>query len=74
MSSCSKCGGASSVYDSRMRDTGVIVRRRRCLKCGEKWTTAEVGLTRIRQLEKLEGALVSIRMNINHALSNVGEV
>lgn len=39
---CRKCGNKTSfVYESRTKD-GCVVRRRKCLKCGFKWTTIEV--------------------------------
>lgn len=35
------CGGDSTVWDSRVRGTAVM-RRRRCLACGARWNTVEV--------------------------------
>lgn len=39
---CEKCGGDSGVYLNRRMDTGSVYRRRRCKKCGNKWTTIEL--------------------------------
>jgi transcriptional regulator NrdR family protein len=39
---CSKCGGLSKVFDTRVLYSGVIIRKRICLECGHKWKTIEV--------------------------------
>jgi transcriptional regulator NrdR family protein len=39
---CSACGADSEVYDSRPSGKGFIRRGRKCLKCGQRWTTAEI--------------------------------
>lgn len=46
---CAKCGGSSSVVDSRVRDGGVIRRRRGCESCGWRWNTEEVTVGSSRQ-------------------------
>lgn len=38
---CPRCGESSRVYDSREREDGVIVRKRRCVKCGTEYETNE---------------------------------
>lgn len=40
---CTACGGDSRVLESRHRGVdGGIRRRRKCMRCGTKWTTAEL--------------------------------
>lgn len=43
---CPNCGEDSTVYDTRERADGAIIRKRRCRKCGVEFETIEV-LTRI---------------------------
>lgn len=38
---CPKCAEDSFVYDSRERPDGVIVRKRRCKRCGTEFKTEE---------------------------------
>jgi transcriptional regulator NrdR family protein len=43
MTSCPKCKSDSEVIDSRYRaKLKTTYRRRRCLECGHRWSTAEV--------------------------------
>lgn len=40
---CPKCGADSYIIDSRFsEDTQIIKRRRKCPKCGHRWTTGEI--------------------------------
>jgi len=39
---CPKCGKEGKVIETRKRD-GIAVRRRRCIRCIERWTTWEAG-------------------------------
>lgn len=41
---CPKCSGKSEVSDSRPKD-GTVRRRRKCLKCGHKYTSYEVDVS-----------------------------
>jgi hypothetical protein len=43
VSACACCGDDSKVYDSRPSPKGFITRQRRCVSCGLRWTTYEVG-------------------------------
>lgn len=38
------CGSGSAVYDTRAKEV-MTVRKRRCLSCERKWSTAEVRIT-----------------------------
>jgi transcriptional regulator NrdR family protein len=38
---CAKCKAESEIYDTRKTGLGVK-RRRRCVACGERWTTIEI--------------------------------
>ena len=38
---CPKCGGDSTVIDTRERLNSDIRRRRKCLSCGYRWSTVE---------------------------------
>lgn len=42
VSDCDECGSDSSVYDSRKSPRGFILRQRKCLSCGFRWSTYEV--------------------------------
>jgi transcriptional regulator NrdR family protein len=55
MRKCPQCGHRSIVYDTRETET-TIRRARRCIKCGNKWTTfesCENAAHRVKQLEEL---------------------
>lgn len=39
---CPKCGEDSYVYDTREREDGSIIRKRRCGRCGVEYETREV--------------------------------
>jgi transcriptional regulator NrdR family protein len=55
------CGGDSYVIDSR--DTGyssAIRRRRRCLRCDQRWTTWETILSPKRMID-IEAATMTLR-------------
>ena len=39
---CEKCGGISRVDLCRKKDNGSIYRRRKCMECGNRWTTIEL--------------------------------
>jgi transcriptional regulator NrdR family protein len=49
-----KCGGKTLVTDSRVRNETVI-RRRKCLKCGARWSTEEIEIGNIRKGFKHNG-------------------
>ena len=39
---CPRCGEDSKVYDTREREDGVIVRKRRCVRCKTEFETMEI--------------------------------
>lgn len=39
---CEKCGGDSTIYIHRKMENNSVYRRRKCKKCGAKWTTIEL--------------------------------
>lgn len=39
---CPKCGKNAHAIDSRIRSDGSVRRRRRCVRCGYRYTTTEV--------------------------------
>lgn len=39
---CPRCGEDSKVYDTRERQDGAIIRKRRCIKCGIEFETLEI--------------------------------
>ncbi len=41
---CPACGAEGYVVDSRLREDGTIVRRRKCRFCGQLWHTKEIPL------------------------------
>lgn len=43
---CLECGGETAVIDSRRGDGGIMSRRRKCVKCGYRFTTVETVLER----------------------------
>lgn len=44
---CDVCGGDSRVLETRQRGVdGGVRRRRKCMRCGAKWTTAELRCVR----------------------------
>lgn len=48
---CPKCGGDTTVFDTRKKDDGKVMRRRRqCLECFTRFTTEE-RITKIEQEE-----------------------
>jgi transcriptional regulator NrdR family protein len=50
---CEKCDGKSMVFDTRT--IGPTVRRRRkCLSCGWRWSTAEVPLATFKEIKRAE--------------------
>jgi transcriptional regulator NrdR family protein len=47
---CPRCNAPDShVYDSRLRVSGAVWRRRKCRKCGARWTTTETLLELTRE-------------------------
>ena len=42
MTICGKCGGSGYVYMTRGKENGTVYRRRKCKRCGNKWTTVEL--------------------------------
>lgn len=63
------CGADSDVLDSRRDRHGVIRRRRRCVKCGTRWSTIEVlqGVTQpISQaiVRRIEGGMEMIKTGL----------
>jgi transcriptional regulator NrdR family protein len=63
---CLQCGGRSAVIDSRARPYGVL-RRRRCVVCGLRFSTIEVARdvqrqadTRLARARALVAALVAV--------------
>jgi transcriptional regulator NrdR family protein len=49
---CPKCGGWSKVIDTRYRLDRPLLRRRRCLSCGLRWSTLEVRYIRTKKEAK----------------------
>ena len=65
MRMCPECGGDSTVLDSRQSD---ITRRRRCcVACGHRWSTAEMSLKEYRALEALRESLAKSRRELQLA-------
>ena len=42
MQNCLKCGTKTSVYDTRLTDTGDLRRRRKCPACNYRYSTIEM--------------------------------
>lgn len=57
---CEKCGGESSVEDTRRKETWYVKRVRGCQSCGHTWSTAEVPLADLRKLKLLDQFVASI--------------
>lgn len=55
---CEQCGRLANVIDSRER--GSAVRRRRACRCGNRWSTVEVHLSRLEGLEAASRLLEKI--------------
>ena len=53
---CPKCGSSyqSRVTDKRDTPDDIIRRHRECLKCGERYTTYEIKVSRCEKLLELE--------------------
>lgn len=49
---CPVCGEEMPVYQTRKREDGVVLRRRRCDKCKEKVETAEFLMRRLPKKQK----------------------
>lgn len=56
---CGKCGGTSSVTDSRPVHS-TVRRRRKCESCGFKWTTFEMGSDLTRSMHNAARLLDSM--------------
>ena len=52
MKFCSKCKCDSHIYESRIKDGGYVIRRRKCQKCGHKWMTIEVPYWEYQKLKE----------------------
>ena len=49
---CPVCGYDTEVFDSRHKEeTGVIVRKRKCLSCGHIFRTAEISIETYEELK-----------------------
>jgi len=54
-----KCGGYGRVTLSRIRDSNVVYRRRRCAKCGYAWSTIELSKDELK--ESFAGIVESVK-------------
>ena len=62
---CPKCGSAEyKVIDSRITEE-TVRRRRECLKCGNRWSTAEISIDEYRRLSAVLKILVDLERIVN---------
>ena len=59
---CIKCNGSTSVVDSRPQETSAVKRRRKCCKCGHRFSTIEQVLTGVALAKK---AVIANRIVFN---------
>jgi hypothetical protein len=57
---CSKCGGRTQVFDSREKANCQVSRRRRCMKCGRRFTTAEIPAEELEKVRLVPTVLKEI--------------
>lgn len=71
---CEKCQSRSMVLDSRHdSSTGIIRRRRKCLKCKFRWSTIEVNTTTKIYINRI-GQLAHARRLVNEGLDLMGKL
>lgn len=72
---CPGCGGATSVKDSRPRESGGIRRRRRCNGCGARFTTYEFGAENVDDvLTGVQGAPLEAVRQAKELVNIVGRM
>lgn len=54
---CGKCGGITQVLESRNNDQNIVRRRRKCVKCGERFTTMEMRVDLLLNKAQLPNAV-----------------
>ena len=47
---CPECGGHTDVIDSRITTNGYVRRRRKCLYCGNRYSSVEIPFDEYKQL------------------------
>ena len=60
---CIKCNGSTSVVDSRPQETFAVKRRRKCCKCGHRFSTIEQVLTGVALAKKAVIANRIVKIN-----------
>ena len=60
---CIKCNGSTSVVDSRPQETSAVKRRRKCCKCGHRFSTIEQVLTGVALAKKAVIANRIVKIN-----------
>jgi len=76
---CQKCGGQTVVRDSRPNKIDglqfeTIRRRRRCLQCGERFSTHEVPIKKAQEMSELQAKLDEITAGLRAALQVIHEI
>lgn len=56
---CDECGSGSAVINSRPH--GLVVRRRKCVRCGTRWTTIEIKDSDYQKMLKLVDVIRTIQ-------------
>jgi len=57
---CSECNSDSDVTDSRPRESGMVYRRRKCVKCEHRWSTMEVSMAQFEAFNDLDEAKAEV--------------
>lgn len=62
---CPKCGNdqLNSCIDSRPKGS-TIYRRRKCLDCGNRWSTFEISFDEYNELKEMEANLAAVQKHI----------
>ena len=68
---CPKCGGKSSVTDSRQTSTN-IRRRRQCVACGSRWSTHEVLIGQGEAIDVMD-EMIDVLVETRKAMRKVEE-
>ena len=74
---CPKCGTATGVVDSRLRENNIIFRRRKCSRCLHRFSTREIPVDYIVPVipgEAIRDALAVAATSIVEACSQPGGV
>lgn len=74
---CPTCGGDTGVLNTRAREGGYVYRRRKCVRCGDRFSTREVPLDYIRPVvdrDAIRDALAAAERSILKACADPGEI